>query len=82
MIDITLIKSFLGWCIVLNAGLLILSTLSLTAFGNAARQLHARMFQLDEYQVKAQYFQYLANYKIVLLFFNVVPYLALTFMGF
>ena len=44
-------------------------------------QIHGRMFGLDEPSLMRSYFQYLALYKIAILVFNLVPFLALLIVG-
>lgn len=71
------IRAFLGWCTVLNMGLLIFASLTLMALGEPVKKLHGRMFGLSEEDLSRAYFQYLAQYKIAIFVFNLVPYLAL-----
>jgi len=42
-----------------------------------AVNIHSSMFDLDPQAVPAMYFDYLGRYKLMLLVFNIVPYLAL-----
>ena len=46
-----------------------------------ASKVHAKMFQIDDASVRQVYFRYLAYYKIAILVFNLVPYVALRIMG-
>jgi len=39
--------------------------------------IHASMFKLEQEDLSKAYFRYLANYKILVIVFNLVPYLAL-----
>ena len=39
------------------------------------------MFGLDQEDVLESYFTYLANFKIAIIVFNLVPYLSLRMMG-
>ena len=39
--------------------------------------VHQKWFGLSELDLQREYFRYLANYKILTLVFNLVPYLAL-----
>ncbi len=39
------------------------------------------MFGLDEKDLNRAYFQYLAQFKILIIVFNVTPYIALKLMG-
>ena len=72
---------FLGWCTLLNVSLLALSTVTLLAMRERVARFHGRLFQLDANQLQQAYFRYLANYKILTLVFNLVPYIALKVIG-
>ena len=79
--NIGTIREFLGWCTVINFGLLVLASIMLVAFRGAVGGIHRRMFGLDEASLQRAYFGYLANYKIAIIVLNLVPYLALRIMG-
>ncbi len=73
-------REFLGWCSVINIGLLIFSGIFVVLFRGPISRIHAKMFDLDESNISRAYFQYLAQYKIAILVFNIVPYFALRIM--
>ena len=75
-----MMTTFFGWMAVLNIGFLAVTALALLAMRGFAVGLHARMFGLDPETVNAEHFRFLANYKILTLFFAVAPYLALRLM--
>jgi len=75
------IRVFLGWCTVINIGLLMISSIFIIAIRGAAVRLHGKMFNLDETYLSQAYFQYLGQYKIAIIVFNLVPYFALKIMG-
>jgi hypothetical protein len=77
MNTIEIIKEFLGWCIVINLVLMIFSTIIVIAFSGPISRIQAKMFNLDEKYLSRAYFQYLAQYKIAIIVFNIVPYFAL-----
>jgi len=74
-------RAVLGWCSVINIGLLMLSSILLIAVRGAALRIHGKMFNLDEKYLSQAYFQWLAQYKIAIIVFNVVPYFALRIIG-
>ena len=80
--DLESLRAFLGWCAVFNIGFLLLSTLAVAAAGPLARKLHRVLFPLTDEELSRAYFQYLAQYKLLLLVFNIVPYLVLRFVSF
>ena len=75
------VREFLGWCTVINAGLLVFSSIMIVSCRKWIAGIHGRMFGLDEVEVSRAYFRYLANFKIAVLIFNLVPYIALRIMG-
>ncbi|MCB9092338.1 MAG: hypothetical protein H6620_07235 [Halobacteriovoraceae bacterium] len=71
------LQSFLGWCTVINFGILALTSVAISIFKKPLSKLQARMFGVESLSARGFYFSYLANYKIVVLVFNLVPYLAI-----
>ena len=81
MNTIEAMREFLGWCSVINIGILILATIKLVLFRGPISSIHAKMFNLDESDLSRAYLQFLAQYKIALLVFSIVPYFALRIMS-
>lgn len=71
---------FLGWCSAINLGLLILSTIMLVLMRDFVSQIHSRLFGVEADKLRYYYFQYLGQYKLLVLVFNVVPYIVLRVM--
>ena len=71
------VTEFLGWCTVINFGLLLLATLVLTGMRGRIVQIHERMLGLNEEDLLRAYAQYLAQYKIAIIVLSLVPYIAL-----
>lgn len=74
------LTAFFGWMTVLNFGLLTIAGLSLMAMRGWASDLHSRMFGLSPETVSAEYFRWLATYKVLVLVFCLTPWLALKIM--
>lgn len=81
MNTIEMVKEFLGWCSVINIGLLMFSAISVVILRTRVSRIHAKMFNLEESYISRAYFQYLAQYKIAIIVFNIVPYIALSIMN-
>ena len=81
MIAIDTLATFLGWCSVINIGVLVLSTIILIIMREPVASIHSRLFGIHQAELPATYFQYLGNYKIAIFIFNLVPYIALKVMG-
>lgn len=75
--DIEQLTAFLAWCTVINFVVLVLAALVVWGFGGFAERLHGKMFGLPESCVREQYFRFFATYKVLIIMFNLVPYLAL-----
>lgn len=75
--DMELLSSFLGWCTVLNMTILIIASVSLFNGLERIMKIHRQFIALSDDELKAQYFRYLATYKLLILVFNIVPYVAL-----
>lgn len=81
MITLSQLTELLGWASILNIGYLFLATVTLMFMKETVVSIHSKMFDIDEKQLGAKYFDFLSNYKIATLVFTVVPYLALKIMG-
>ena len=81
MDSIATIREFLGWCSVLNIGLLLLSATVLMTMRGLVVKIHAKMTGVSEADLPRLYLEYLGNYKILIIIFNLVPYFALRIMA-
>lgn len=79
--NIEALRAFLAWCTAINLGLLILSSIVLVLCRDPISRWHRKLFGLDEAFLQRTYFRYLADYKIAILVFNLIPYLALRIMA-
>jgi len=73
-------RGFFGWCTMINLGLYLISAIPLLFMIQWASELHAGLLHVDAESVRKEYFSYLANYKLLLIVFNLVPYAALRIM--
>ena len=130
MNTIEAMREFLGWCSVINNGVLTFSAIVVISLRGLVSRIHAKLFKrgipfapvtprkclklqdllafvaaldklhtfsvirpftgvkriaplfnLDESDISRAYFQYLAQYKIAIIVFNIVPYFALWIMS-
>lgn len=77
MDSVQTVSAVLGWCTVLNMGMLMFASVLLIVLGRPIKRIHARMFDLPDEDLSRAYFQYLAQYKIAIFVFNLAPYVAL-----
>lgn len=80
MFQVDTFTTFLGWCTVINLGVLLFSTFMIMAMHRFITDIHSRMFGIPESELPAIYMRYLANFKVLVLVFNLVPYVALKLM--
>lgn len=81
MISSTTLATFLGWCTIINFGVLISASLLLVVFRRAISAIHSKMFGLPDVDLARAYFQYLAQYKIAIFVLNLIPYIAVRLMA-
>lgn len=81
MNTIPILTSFLGWCLVLNIGLLMFSTIMIMLCKTWITKLHAKLLNMNEDALSIEYFRYLANYKVLVIVFNLAPWVALKLMS-
>ncbi len=81
MITLGAVQEILGWCTILNFGMLIFASVLLSLMRSKIMAIHSEMYSLGEKDLSRAYFQYLAQYKIAIFVFNLAPYLALRLMG-
>lgn len=72
-----MLSDFLMWCTILNAGLLILSSLIMMFAGDFAYGLHRRWFAMPRETFNIAIYSFLGLYKILVIVFNLVPWAAL-----
>jgi hypothetical protein len=77
MTDMNTLTTFLGWCSIINISVLFLSTVALGLVRKPVARMHSKIFGVSESDLPSAYMQYLGNYKIVIIVFNLVPYIAL-----
>jgi len=77
MVTQQLLIDFFGWSTVINLIILLLSTLAISFFRETIIKIHSELFNLNKEDLGRAYFNYIAIYKILIIVFNLVPYLAL-----
>lgn len=75
------LTELLGWATVVNLVIISLSTLGVIVMRRSITEIHSKLFGLDEKDLGRAYFQYLAQYKIAIIVFNIAPYIALKIMA-
>jgi len=75
------IRAFFKWCTVINGGLLILSSLLIRLAGDWLFGMHNEWIPLTEDSFHVAIYILLGFFKIIVVVFNVVPYVALVIIG-
>jgi len=81
MADVPTLTEFFGWMTAINFTLLLISTAAVLFLGKWITRIHGRLFRVSSSGLRGEYFQYLANFKILVIVFNLVPFLALRLMA-
>ena len=81
MMTMETLRVFFGWVCAINLALLLFTTVMILAMRGTITKIHSSMFGLDEKDLGRAYFQYLAQYKIAVIVFAIVPYIALRIMA-
>lgn len=76
-----LIRSALGWCAVINIGFLFVWWGAFAFAADAIYRLHGRFFKLTREQYDGIHYTLMGAFKLGLILFNLVPYLALRIVG-
>ncbi len=79
--SIELVRQVFLWCAVINYGLLLCWFLFFKLAHGWMYRFHSRWFRLSAEQFDAIHYAVLAIYKIGIILFNLVPYVALCIVG-
>ncbi len=74
------LTTFFGWMAVLNIAYLLIATVMLTVARGWVSNLHHRLMGPNEKDLEMAYFNWLGTYKIMVMVFSVIPYVALRLM--
>lgn len=81
MFTLETLTEFLGWSSLINMSILFFTSVSVILMRENIMRIHSKMFGLDTTHLSEAYFQYLAQYKIAIFIFNLIPYFALKIMA-
>ena len=77
---VELIRNVLGWCTVINYGLLLFWFVFFMLARDWIYQLHGRWFNISRQNFDAIHYSGMAIYKIGIFLLNLVPYIVLRFL--
>ena len=75
------VRGFLLWCLIVNYGVLLCWFIAFRFGHSWMFKLHSRWFHLSEERFDGIHYLGMALYKIGILLFNLVPYVALCIVG-
>ncbi len=81
MENLSTITTFLGWCTLINIGLLTFTYIMTIAFNTPVKKIHNKILGISYEKLDEIYVNFIANYKLAVLIFNMVPYFALKIMA-
>ena len=79
--NVEFVTALLGWCTVINIGFLVIAILMLSLMHDFVGDITARVFGISRDQAKAGIYTVVQQYRVAILFFNLVPYIALKVMA-
>ncbi len=79
--DTMTLRAFFMWCTIINGVLLILSFLICAYAGGWIHRVHSKWFPISREAFNVAIYCFIGLFKILVLVFNLVPYLALMIVG-
>jgi hypothetical protein len=76
-VTLPLVRELLLWCTVLDYGVLLAWFIAFSLAHDWMRRLHGRWFRLSDERFDAIHYAGMTIYKIGILLFNLIPYVAL-----
>ncbi|RLE18290.1 MAG: hypothetical protein DRJ50_13190 [Actinobacteria bacterium] len=75
------IRNMLGWCTLINFGILLLWFVMMVPARGVVHGIHGKMFRLAPEQMDEIHYRLMAQFKMLVIVFCLVPYLALRIVG-
>ena len=79
--DIPAIREFLLWCTIINFGLLFLAWLTFVLAHDWIQRFHGKWYMMPRERFVGIHYAGMAMFKILILVFNLVPYVVLVIVG-
>ena len=71
------LTAFFKWMTMINIGLLLLSSVLMVILKNVVCKMHGQLFGIREESVALVAYGYLGLYRVLVLVFNIVPFVSL-----
>ena len=79
--DIQTLTTFFMWCTIINTGFLLFLTLIFMLAPNLVYRLQSRFIPITRETFNIVFYSFIGFFKVVVLVFNVVPWIALLIIG-
>jgi len=79
--NLELIRATLGWCTVINLGLLVWWFLCFVLLHDLTYRVHTRWFKVSVHEFNLMHYAGMGLFKIGIMLFNLGPYIALRILG-
>ena len=79
--DIQTLTAFFMWCTILNVALLLFSSLFCICAADWAYRMHSKLFSISKETFNVVFYSFLALYKLLVIVFILIPYIALLIVG-
>ena len=65
------------WMSIINIGILLFSTFAVLTMKSLVLRMHSKLFGITEAKVSELVYAYLGMFKVLIIVFNIVPFIAL-----
>jgi hypothetical protein len=79
--DIQTLTTFFMWCTIINVGMLLFLALVYVVAPNLAYSLQSRWVPISRETFDVVFYAFVGLFKLIVLVFNVVPWIALLIIG-
>ena len=79
--DIQTLTSFFMWCTIINFGFLLFLALVFMLAPNLTYKIQSRFIPISQETFNTVFYSFIGFFKVVVLVFNVVPWIALLIIG-
>ena len=79
--NIDVLRNFLLWCLIINMGILLYWFAFFALARGFVYRMHTKWFKISEEQFNAINYTMMGVFKLLVIVFNLVPYIALCIVG-
>lgn len=75
--ELSALTAFFGYCSLINMAILSCSAIILLLFKDSISSIHKALFNVEQSTLNSLYLQFIALYKLLIIVFNLIPFLVL-----